>query len=112
MGPKTQNKHELPFAVVEKSSVIATDSLPQAWQYDPPFFLHGTSHLDRMIELGDIITGKVLLLPHTTFLFSRFLRIYQKAGRTVEEDITLFCSVGLAGTEVVLASSVLDSMLG
>jgi len=29
-------------------------------------------------------------------------------GRTSPDDTTLFCSVGLAGTEVILASAILD----
>jgi len=29
--------------------------------------------------------------------------------RSSSEDITLFCSVGLAGTEVLLASALLDA---
>jgi hypothetical protein len=34
-----------------------------------------------------------------------------EAGRTGDDDITVHCSVGLAGTEVLLGAALLDSDL-
>lgn len=84
VGPKFKPAHELAPAVAAKSDVIVTDSLAQVDNYDPEFFLVDTSHRSQMIELSELASGPV-------------------PGRTANEEITLFCSVGLAGTEVVLA---------
>ena len=88
IGPKLKGAHEIPMEAVEECKTIATDSLTQVDGYSPPFFLLDTAHRDRMIELSDIVSGK-------------------RAGRTSDNDITLFCSVGLAGTEVVVANEAL-----
>ena len=56
--------------------------------YPRPFFLAGTADRERMVELGQIVAGR-------------------QPGRTSPDDVTLFCSVGLAGTEVVLADAAL-----
>ncbi len=88
IGPKFIDAHELPLEVARESRVIATDSLEQVNTYPKPFFLANTPERDRMIALADIVAGK-------------------QKGRYSPEDITLFCSVGLAGTEVVLANEVL-----
>jgi ornithine cyclodeaminase/alanine dehydrogenase-like protein (mu-crystallin family) len=85
LGPKLVNAHELDPAVAEQATVVATDSLAQVEGYDRPFFLAGTPAMDDLVELGDVVAG-------------------DQPGRTNLEDVTLFCSVGLAGTEVVLAS--------
>jgi ornithine cyclodeaminase len=44
--------------------------------------------MERLVELSDMVAGN-------------------KPGRTSPEDFTLFCSVGLAGTEVVVANEAL-----
>ncbi len=84
VGPKFETAHELDPAVAANSDVIVTDSLAQVDDYEPEFFLANTPDRSRMIELGDIVTGSV-------------------SGRDSDDETTLFCSVGLAGTEVVLA---------
>jgi ornithine cyclodeaminase len=61
----------------------------QTLAYASTFFLAGSGNEDRMADLADIIAGKA-------------------AGRGSPEDTTLFCSVGLAGTEVVVALAILD----
>lgn len=90
VGPKTVDAHELGFDVAAAAGTIATDSLQQTRAYASPFFLAGSGHERRLIELSDIAAGKA-------------------PGRLTAEDITLFCSVGLAGTEVVVASAIIDS---
>lgn len=88
IGPKYRDMHELSPEVAEQSAVVATDSLEQVDAYPRPFFLAGTPGRERMVELGEIVAGR-------------------EAGRTSPDDLTLFCSVGLSGTEVVLADTAL-----
>lgn len=91
LGPKDVDAHELALDVLEVARVIATDSREQANAYAVPFFLEGSGHEQRMIELSDIVAGKA-------------------PGRATSEDITLFCSVGLAGTEVAVAGAIFDRL--
>jgi alanine dehydrogenase len=86
IGPKFRAAHELPPDIVDVSAVIATDSLAQVNGFAQPFFLPDTS---GMVELDQIVAGHV-------------------KGRSGPGDITLFCSVGLAGTEVVLANALFE----
>lgn len=88
LGPKFKGMSEIPYELAEKSRVIATDSLQQVDSYSKPFFLLGTPERNRMVELSEIVVGK-------------------QKGRLSLNDITLFCSVGLAGTEVVVADAAL-----
>lgn len=88
VGPKTATEHELGIDVARRASLIATDSLAQTRAYANPFFLDG-SDADRMVELSAIIGGKVAARQHQT-------------------DTTLFCSTGLAGTEVLVARQLLE----
>ena len=48
----------------------------------------GTPFKEAMIELGDIVAGK-------------------KKGRYSHDDITLFCSIGLGGSDVAVANEAL-----
>lgn len=89
VGPKTHRGYELGLDIADAAAVIATDSPEQTRAYASPFFLAGSGNDGRMVDLADIIAGKA-------------------TGRGSPEDTTLFCSVGLAGTEVVVASAILD----
>jgi len=93
LGPKTIDAHELGLDVAAAASIIATDSTEQARSYASPFFLQGSSHEQRMVELSDIVAGRT-------------------AHRTSSDQTTLFCSVGLAGTEVAVAAAILGSLSG
>jgi hypothetical protein len=69
---------------------LATDGIIR-WVrvHDPkPYFLADTPWMEAMVELGDIVVGK-----HT--------------GRQSPDDMTLFCTAGLSGTEVAVASEAL-----
>jgi ornithine cyclodeaminase/alanine dehydrogenase-like protein (mu-crystallin family) len=88
IGPKFKGMAEIPYELAQKSRVIATDSLQQADSYPKPFFLLETPERERMLDLSEIVVGK-------------------QQGRLSSNDVTLFCSVGLAGTEVVLADEAL-----
>ncbi|OGR90263.1 MAG: hypothetical protein A2V88_08525 [Elusimicrobia bacterium RBG_16_66_12] len=84
VGPKLAGAHELPVDAAGRSDRIVTDSIAQVDAFPRPFFLLGTPHRDRMIELCDVVAGK-------------------QPGRASEDEITLFCSVGLSATEVIVA---------
>ncbi|NUB89924.1 ornithine cyclodeaminase family protein [Haloterrigena sp. SYSU A558-1] len=88
IGPRFRDAHELPLEVVNRADVIATDSLSQVDAYDREYLVSGDDY-DRMVELADVLEHPDL-------------------GRTDADEITLFCSVGLAGTEVVLGTRFLE----
>jgi ornithine cyclodeaminase len=88
MGPNLEGRNEIEYEVADKSAIITTDSLAQVDRYGTytePYFLAPTKHREHMVELREIVSG-------------------DKPGRSSENDISLFCSVGLAGTEVLLAN--------
>ena len=89
IGPKFAEGHEMPLDLAARSAIIATDSPAQLDAYAEPFFLSGPDRA-RMVPLSAIVTG-------------------QQPGRTSDDDITLFCSVGLAGTEVFVALAALEN---
>jgi len=89
VGKKSVKEHELDLDIAERSSVIATDSVAQINSYDPPHFLAKVVTKNRIVELSDIVSGKI-------------------PGRKNRDDITLFLSVGLSGTEVALADYLLN----
>lgn len=88
VGSKSARKHEIPFELAAVSSVIATDSIEQLRAYQTPHFLVGTPDESRVVQLSEIVTGRV-------------------SGRRAAGDVTLFCSVGLAGTEIVAANELM-----
>ncbi|WP_049890866.1 ornithine cyclodeaminase family protein [Natrinema versiforme] len=88
IGPRFQDAHELPLEVVDRADAIATDSLPQVDAYDRPYIASGADR-ERMVELAAVLENP-------------------DCGRQHVDDITLFCSVGLAGTEVVLGKRFLE----
>ena len=90
LGYKTVHRHELGVDVAERAAVIATDSPAQTQAYGAPFFLEGTPHHARMGDLADLIAGKT-------------------SARPSPDAITLFCSTGLAGTEVLVGSALLEA---
>jgi ornithine cyclodeaminase len=87
IGPKIKGRQEVGLDVADRSGLIATDSPAQLAALD--FFLGGTDHGARMVDLADIVAGR-------------------RPGRTSADLVTLFCSAGLAGTEVLVA----DALLG
>jgi alanine dehydrogenase len=84
VGPKLEGGSETPPELAEAAVVVVSDSPEQAAAYGEPFF---TSR--ELTHLGAVVAG-------------------ERPGRTSEDDVTLYCSVGLAGSEVVLA----DALLG
>jgi len=84
LGPKRATAHELPLDLLGRADVVATDSLAQVAATDE-FYLQGVER-EGLVELGDAVAGD---LPART-----------------DDAVTVFCSVGLAGTEVVVADEV------
>jgi ornithine cyclodeaminase len=87
LGPKFAGRHELDAAVAGLASACFTDSPEQLWSYPEPFFLSETSI--QITDLADHVESG-------------------SPVRRSADDITLFWSVGLSGTEVVLADAVLS----
>jgi ornithine cyclodeaminase/alanine dehydrogenase-like protein (mu-crystallin family) len=88
IGPWQPNNHELPLDGVDQSDLISTDSLEQIKDLGEKYFLHDHMRLKQFVPLADIVSGK-------------------QPGRTNDQQQTLFCSIGLAGTEVAVASRAL-----
>ncbi|MEM8857877.1 MAG: ornithine cyclodeaminase family protein [Chloroflexota bacterium] len=86
IGPKFNKAHELPKDINRRIDLLVTDSLAQIHGYDRPYFLG--EHVS-MLGLEKLVVGS-------------------HPGRESDEEITLFSSVGLAGTEVVLANYLID----
>ncbi|MGV1756819.1 ornithine cyclodeaminase family protein [Rhizobium sp. A22-96] len=91
VGPKTRQANEIGLDIADVANMIVTDSLEQTQAYASPFFLAGSGHEHRMKELADVVTNTV-------------------PARISALDMTLFCSVGLAGTEVMVASAIFDRL--
>ena len=83
VGPKQVGRAEFPLDLVARADVAVTDSLAQIPAYDPPNILAGTPHARRLTLLGAILAGDA-------------------RGRTSHDQVIVFCSVGLAGTETYL----------
>lgn len=89
LGPKQVGSSEFDARLVDRADVAVTDSRAQLEGYDPPNVLDGTPAGIRLVTLGDVVTGRA-------------------GGRTRADEVALFCSVGLAGTEVWLLAHLLD----
>jgi alanine dehydrogenase len=96
VGFKQRGRAEFGPDLPAAAALIATDSPAQADAYDPPMVVPAA----RMRHLGAIVAGDLpgrLDLPGLD-LPGRL----DRPGRLGRDEITLFCSVGLAGTEVFL----------
>ncbi len=88
MGGAFRGASDIDPRVVERSTIIATDSRPQLESFSEASLVVGTPHAARLVELSDVLVGRA-------------------HGRALETDLTLFVSIGLAGTEVVVADAAL-----
>jgi len=86
VGPKLATAHETPTKLADAAAVVVTDSPEQAAGYGEPFF---TSR--PLTHLGAVLAGDA-------------------SGRADDRDITLYCSTGLAGSEVVVAETLLSGV--
>jgi alanine dehydrogenase len=85
IGPKLASAHETPSELAERADGLFSDSPDQAIAYGEPFFTPRA-----LVHLGAVVAG-------------------DHPGRAHATDITLYCSTGLAGSEVILAEALLDS---
>jgi alanine dehydrogenase len=86
VGPKVASAHETPGDLAERADALVSDSPEQAAAYGEPLFT------DRVpVHLGAVAAG-------------------DHPGRTRPTDVTVYCSTGLAGSEVVLAESLLATV--
>lgn len=85
IGPKLASAHETPSELVEIADAFVSDAPDQADAYGTPFFTRRA-----LTHLGAVVAG-------------------DHPGRTSGNDITLYCSTGLAGSEVVLAETLLTT---
>lgn len=84
VGPKFRDGHETPLELLTAAAVVTCDSPTQAAAYPEPFFADPTA----LASLADVLLGV-------------------SEGRRHRDDITVHCSVGLAGSEVLLAQRLL-----
>jgi ornithine cyclodeaminase len=98
LGPKDASAHECPADLAERAGIILTDSLAQVDGYPRPFFLQGALR-QRMGSLGEWVAGA-----------GKAASTGRERERT--DQVTLFCSVGLAGTEVAVAAALLRGAPG
>ncbi|MFB6206884.1 MAG: ornithine cyclodeaminase family protein [Haloglomus sp.] len=93
LGPKRADGHELPPDAFDRADVVATDSLDQVAATDAEHENGGGFVVDdwteQLVELGDLVAAGVDRDPDAR---------------------TVFCSVGLAGTEVVLGDRYLREL--
>jgi ornithine cyclodeaminase len=83
VGFKQDGRAEFGLDLLDRAEVLATDSAAQAQAYDPPMLAAAPPYADRLVHLGAVLAGT-------------------QPGRTGADEVSLFCSVGLAGTEVYL----------
>jgi hypothetical protein len=82
LGPKTVARHEVRAALAERAGGILTDSAAQLAAYPEPHLFAGQA----VNDLGAMLAGVA-------------------TARSSPEQVTIFCSVGLAGTEVAVAAA-------
>lgn len=86
VGPKAAGAHEMPMDLLTEAAIITCDSPAQAAAYPEPFF----TAPQRLTSLADVLLGRT-------------------PGRRHARDITVHCSVGLAGSEIALAERILEA---
>lgn len=89
IGPKFTDAQELPLTIADACDFLVTDTLAQAEDFGARFILAGTPHYAQLVELSAIVAKS-------------------HPGRQSPEDKTLFYSLGLAATEVILADRLLE----
>ena len=98
VGPKLKDRHELDFDVFQRASRLVTDSPAQMEAIGDAFLLHGTPLADSIESLSAIVAAT----SHEPI-------DRQHTPARMPEEITLFISLGLAGTEVLLAQRLFEA---
>lgn len=89
IGPKFHDACEVEPTIVDRADLLATDAPAQAAAIGENFLLAGTPRENDLIDLAAVAAG-------------------QRPGRTNNDALTVFVSLGLAGTEVLLADAMLQ----
>lgn len=82
VGSKIKEQNEIPLSAYEQAQIICTDSLNQAVVLGENFFLHGTPMITKLSNLPTA--------THT------------------KQGVSIFISLGLAGTEVALLNAIVQ----
>lgn len=85
LGPKQRDRAEFDLDLVQRAGLLVTDSVTQLTSYDPPALVATSEHRERVMSLGAVVSNPA--------------RAHRSAA-----DLTLYLSVGLAGTDVYLLS--------
>ncbi|WP_405094898.1 ornithine cyclodeaminase family protein [Micromonospora sp. NBC_01412] len=83
VGFKQRGRAEFGTDLLAAADVLVTDSPAQAMAYDPPMLAALPPYVGRLADLGAVLAGAA-------------------PGRTGADQVSVFCSTGLAGTEVFL----------
>lgn len=83
VGFKQVDRHEFGTDLLDAADLLVTDSPGQAAAYAPPMLAAVEPYAGRLRDLGAVLAGAV-------------------PGRTGADQLSVFCSTGLAGTEVFL----------
>ena len=89
VGPKTRSAHELPLDIAARVTLIATDAVRQLNASPEPGFLDTEPVWSRLKNLAGLVTAQI-------------------EPSRAKGDISLFCSAGLAGTEILAGAHVLQ----
>ncbi len=85
VGPKQIGASEFGLDLVEAANVAVTDSLAQLHAYRPPNIVASSRHAEQVLSLGAVVASP-------------------SSGRRDDSQITLYLSVGLAGTDAYFLS--------
>lgn len=88
VGPKFIGRHELPRAIADRAALLVSDAPEQLRAYATPHFLADHPAFDRIADLAPLVAGD-----------------QRERGA---DDITVFLSTGLAGTEPAIANLFLE----
>ncbi|MBE1487949.1 ornithine cyclodeaminase family protein [Plantactinospora soyae] len=83
VGHKQIGRAEFGTDLLDRADLLVTDSMAQAGAYEPPMLAAAAPYAGRLRSLGAVLAGAV-------------------PGRSTADQVTMFCSVGLAGGEVFL----------
>ena len=88
VGYKSPAGKEMDLDVAARAGLLVTDSPEQVAAFGRRFILHDTPYLDRLKDLGGIVSGRTPL-------------------EAEPEDIRVCYPVGFSGSEVVVADDIL-----
>ncbi len=94
LGPKRVHRHEFGLDLLDRAALVVTDSVQQIGAYQPPNLVEaaGPAYVDRLRSLGALLAAgpRPALDPRSA------------------QDVSVFLSVGLAGTEAYLFARLLE----